>query len=169
MNGIALATESISVTTPELPGLGDADYVIGLLESNGIYNNKVLVNRVRVDMIQQYDMLSVYDGQETLGIPLLGAIPEDKTIISATNCGEPLVLQNQFNVAGLCFEMISRKLVGKNETVLDLNNYLTIINLTRFFICFKRNIMLLFLMFVFNRYIGIGMFIKKFAALGFQQ
>jgi septum site-determining protein MinD len=121
MNAIAPATESIIVTTPELPALRDADYVLGLLESNGIYNNKVLVNRVRVDMIQQYDMLSVYDAQETLGIPLLGAIPEDKTIISATNCGEPLVLQNQFNVAGLCFEMISRKLVGKNETVLDLN------------------------------------------------
>jgi septum site-determining protein MinD len=121
MNAIAPATESIIVTTPELPALRDADYVLGLLESNGIYNNKVLVNRVRIDMIEQYDMLSVYDAQETLGIPLLGAIPENKTIISATNCGEPLVLQNQFNVAGLCFEMTSRKLVGQNETVLDLN------------------------------------------------
>jgi len=77
----APATESIIVTTPELPALRDADYMLGLLESNGIYNNKVLVNRVRVDLLQQYDMLSVYDAQETLGIPLLGAIPEDKTII----------------------------------------------------------------------------------------
>jgi septum site-determining protein MinD len=34
----------------------------------------------------------VRDVQEALGVPLLGAIPEDSEIIS-TNRGEPLVLQ----------------------------------------------------------------------------
>lgn len=56
------------------------DRVAGLLEANGIYNVKLLVNRVRPDMIQKNDMMSVKDVQEMLGIPLLGAIPEDPQV-----------------------------------------------------------------------------------------
>lgn len=41
----------------------DADRVAGLLEANGIYNTKLLVNRVRPDMIQKNDMMSVKDVQ----------------------------------------------------------------------------------------------------------
>jgi septum site-determining protein MinD len=51
----------------------DADRVAGLLEANGIFQMKLLVNRVRSDMIQN-DMMSVRDVQEALGVPLLGAI-----------------------------------------------------------------------------------------------
>lgn len=46
---------------------------------------KLLVNRVRSDMIQKNDMMSVKDVQEALGIPLLGAIPDDNQIIISTN------------------------------------------------------------------------------------
>jgi septum formation inhibitor-activating ATPase MinD len=41
----------------------DADRVAGLLEANNIYNVKLLVNRVRPDMIQSNDMMSVKDVQ----------------------------------------------------------------------------------------------------------
>lgn len=41
----------------------DADRVAGLLEANNIYNTKLLVNRVRPDMIQKNDMMSVRDVQ----------------------------------------------------------------------------------------------------------
>jgi septum site-determining protein MinD len=37
--------------------------VAGLLEANGIYDVKLLVNRVRPDMIQKNDMMSVKDVQ----------------------------------------------------------------------------------------------------------
>jgi septum site-determining protein MinD len=47
------------------------------LEANDIFNVKLLVNRVRPDMIEAKNMMSVKDVQEMLGIPLLGAIPED--------------------------------------------------------------------------------------------
>lgn len=45
-----------------------------------MYNVKLLVNRVRPEMIQKNDMMSVKDVQEMLGIPLLGAIPEDPQV-----------------------------------------------------------------------------------------
>jgi hypothetical protein len=42
--------------------------VAGLLEANGIYNVKLLVNRVRPDMIQSNDMMSVKDVQVRWGV-----------------------------------------------------------------------------------------------------
>lgn len=121
ITAISSATESIIVTTPELPSLRDADHVLGLLESNRIYNNKLLVNRVKIDMVQRYDMLSVYDAQETLGIPLVGSIPDDTMIISSTNCGEPLTAQNTMSIVGLAFEVLGRKIIGQSDEPLDLN------------------------------------------------
>jgi septum site-determining protein MinD len=46
----------------------DADRVAGLLEANNIYNTKLLVNRVRPDMIQKNDMMSVRDVQVRPGV-----------------------------------------------------------------------------------------------------
>ncbi len=58
----------------------DADRVAGLLEANGIFNTKLLVNRVRPDMIQSNDMMSVKDVQDMLGVPLLGAGPSAHSV-----------------------------------------------------------------------------------------
>jgi septum site-determining protein MinD len=76
INAISPAKEALIVTTSELPAMRDADRVAGLLEANGIFQMKLLVNRVRSDMIQKNDMMSVRDVQEALGVPLLGAIPK---------------------------------------------------------------------------------------------
>jgi septum site-determining protein MinD len=85
LNAIAPAREAIIVTTPEITSIRDADRVAGLLEANGVFNVKLLVNRVRADMIKKNDMMSVRDVQEMLGVPLLGAIPEDTNVIISTN------------------------------------------------------------------------------------
>lgn len=120
INAIAAANEAIIITTPELPALRDADRVAGLLEANGVYDIKLLVNRVRSDMIKKNDMLSVKDVQEALGIPLLGAIPEDEQIIISTNLGEPLVLKNKLTLAGIAFENATRRLIGKETNFVNL-------------------------------------------------
>ena len=121
INAIAPAQEAIVVTTPEITAIRDADRVAGLLEANGVYNVKLLVNRVRPDMIQQNDMMSVKDVQEMLGIPLLGAIPEDTHVIVSTNRGEPLVLQKTLTLSGIAFENAARRLIGKQDYFIDLD------------------------------------------------
>ncbi len=113
LNAIAPAKEAIIVTTPEITSIRDADRVAGLLEANGIFNVKLLVNRVRADMIKKNDMMSVRDVQEMLGVPLLGAIPEDTNVIISTNRGEPLVLKKKLTLAGIAYENAARRLVGK--------------------------------------------------------
>ena len=108
------------MTTPEITSIRDADRVAGLLEANGIFNVKLLVNRVRADMIKKNDMMSVRDVQEMLGVPLLGAIPEDTNVIISTNRGEPLVLKKKLTLAGIAYENAARRLVGKKDALIDL-------------------------------------------------
>lgn len=120
INAIAPAEEALIITTPEITAIRDADRVAGLLEANGIYNVKLLVNRVRPDMIQRNDMMSVRDVQEMLGIPLLGAIPEDNHVIISTNRGEPLVLKKKLTLSGIAFENAARRLIGKQDYFIDL-------------------------------------------------
>jgi septum site-determining protein MinD len=121
VNAIAPATEAIVVTTPEITSIRDADRVAGLLEANGIYNTQLLVNRVRPEMIQKNDMMSVKDVQEMLGIPLLGAIPDDNEVIISTNRGEPLVLRKKLTLSGIALENAARRLIGKEEFLIDLD------------------------------------------------
>ncbi|KAF6260515.1 septum site-determining protein [Scenedesmus sp. NREL 46B-D3] len=121
INAISPAQEALIVTTPEITSIRDADRVAGLLEANNIYNVKLLVNRVRPDMVEKQEMMSVTDVQEMLGIPLLGTIPEDQQVIISTNRGEPLVLQKKLSLSGIAFEATARRLVGKQDYFVDLN------------------------------------------------
>ena len=58
--------------------------------------------------------------QEMLGVPLLGAIPEDQNVIISTNRGEPLVLRKKLTLSGIAFENAARRLVGKKDYLIDL-------------------------------------------------
>ena len=135
INAISPAQEALIVTTPEITAIRDADRVAGLLEANGIYNTKLLVNRVRTDMVKRNDMLSVPDVQEMLGIPLLGVIPEDHNVIIATNKGEPLVLNKKLTLSGIAFENAARRLIGKQDFFIDLTTpYKGILQKVKYFL-----------------------------------
>jgi len=121
INAITPANEAIVVTTPEITAIRDADRVTGLLEANNIFNVKLLLNRVRLEIIQRNDIISVDDVQEMLGIPLLGAVPEDSNVIVATNRGEPLVLRKKITLSGIAFENAARRLIGRQDYIIDLD------------------------------------------------
>ncbi|CAM6021274.1 unnamed protein product [Sphagnum balticum] len=115
ITAITPANEAILVTTPDITSLRDADRVTGLLECDGIKDIKMVVNRVRSDMIKGEDMMSVLDVQEMLGLPLLGVIPEDSEVIKSTNRGYPLVLKNPPTLAGLALEQVAWRLVEQDS------------------------------------------------------
>ncbi|XP_010941155.1 septum site-determining protein minD homolog, chloroplastic [Elaeis guineensis] len=114
ITAIAPANEAVLVTTPDITALRDADRVTGLLECDGIRDIKMIVNRVRTDLIRGEDMMSVLDVQEMLGLALLGVIPEDSEVIKSTNRGYPLVLNKPPTVAGLAFEQAAWRLVEQD-------------------------------------------------------
>lgn len=119
-NAISAAREAIIVTTPEITAVRDADRVIGLLESYGVKRLRLIVNRLKPDMVKRSEMMSVEDVLEILAVPLLGIIPDDSQVIVASNKGEPLVLAPKVTQPAQAFQNIARRLEGEKVPLLDL-------------------------------------------------
>ncbi len=112
-NAIAGAAEAIVVTTPEVSSIRDADRVIGKLRERGL-PIRLIVNRIRPEMVRSGDMMSVDDVVDILNVELLGIVPDDEDIIDSTNRGVPAVLDVDSRLAEI-YEKIARRLAG--ETV----------------------------------------------------
>ncbi len=118
-NAISGADEAIILTTPEVSAVRDADRIIGLLESEGIKDPEVIINRIRIDMVERGDMMNIEDMIEILAINLLGVVPDDESIVVSTNRGEPIVLSEGVK-AGTAFINIARRISGEELPLMDL-------------------------------------------------
>ena len=99
------------MTTPEVSAIRDADRIIGLLESGGLRDIRLIINRLRPEMIARGDMMSVEDVLEILAVDLIGAILDDEQIVISTNQGEPLSGKN--SQAEEEYRNICRRLMGE--------------------------------------------------------
>ncbi|MDD4601202.1 MAG: septum site-determining protein MinD [Negativicutes bacterium] len=118
-NAIAGADRAVIVTTPEVSAVRDADRIIGLLESEGKSNPKLIVNRIRPKMVKKGDMMDIDDIIDILAVDLLGIIPEDEYIVISTNRGEPAVA-NPVSIASTAYKNIVRRLTGENVPLMTL-------------------------------------------------
>lgn len=118
-NAVAGADEAVIVTTPEVSAIRDADRIIGLLDVQGLKNPKVIINRLRIDMVKRGDMMDIEDMIEILAIVLLGVVPEDEEIVVSTNRGEPVVLDSDSR-AGTAFCNIARRIEGQEVPLMNL-------------------------------------------------
>lgn len=112
-NAISGADRAIVVSTPEVSAVRDADRIIGLLEANEIKEPKLLLNRVREDMVKKGDMMSTDDVLEILAIDLVGVVPDDQSIIVSANKGEPAVTDNK-SMAGRAYRDIVQRIMGED-------------------------------------------------------
>jgi len=110
-NALAGAREAIVVTTPEVSAIRDADRVVGKLTERGL-PLRLIVNRIRPEMVKSGDMMSVEDVCQILSAELLGVIPDDEEVIDTTNRGEPLVLDETKRLAAI-YTKIARRLEGE--------------------------------------------------------
>ena len=108
---IAGAAEAIVVTTPEVSAIRDADRVVGKLHERGL-PLRLIVNRVRPEMVRSGEMMSVEDVCEILSAELLGIVPDDAEVIDTTNRGVPLVLDPAQKL-GAIYTKIARRLEGE--------------------------------------------------------
>ena len=118
-NAIAGADRAIVVTNPEVSAVRDADRIIGLLEANEINDIRLVINRIRHDMVRRGDMMNKEDIIEILAIKLLGLVPDDESIIVSTNKGEPAILDNK-SLAGQAYKNIARRILGDDVPMLEL-------------------------------------------------
>ena len=119
-NAIAGADRALVVTTPEVSAIRDADRIIGLLEANGITDNALIVNRIRMDLVKKGEMMSIEDVVDVLAIKLIGAVPDDENIAIATNQGEPLVGKPD-TLAGKAYLNIVKRILGEEVPLMNLD------------------------------------------------
>src|SRR5579863_5143005 len=111
-NAIVGADEIIIVANPEMASVRDADRIIGLVEAAGKPEPRLVLNRLRPEMVRRGDMMDVADVLEVLGIDLLGIIPEDENIIIAINNGEPIVYDKRTK-AGRAYLNAAQRILGE--------------------------------------------------------
>lgn len=118
-NAIVGADEIIIVANPEMASVRDADRIIGLVEAAGKPEPRLILNRLRPEMVRRGDMMDVADVLEVLGIDLLGVVPEDEQIIVATNKGEPVVYDQQAR-SGRAFLHAAQRILGEEVPLEDI-------------------------------------------------
>jgi len=109
-NAVAGASEAIIVTTPEVSSIRDADRVIGKLIAREL-PVRLIINRIRPEMVRTGEMLSIDDVCEILSSELLGTVPDDEEIIDTTNRGEPVMFNETSRLASI-YDKIARRLQG---------------------------------------------------------
>jgi septum site-determining protein MinD len=131
-NAIAPADEALVVTTPEVSAVRDADRIIGLIEAAEKESMKLIINRLRPEMVRREDMLSVEDVIDVLAVDLLGIVPEDEQVIVSTNRGQPLALDGR-SPAGQGFNDIAARMLGEDVPFLPQQSPSLLDRVRRFF------------------------------------
>jgi septum site-determining protein MinD len=118
-NAIAGADEILIVTNPELSAIRDADRIVGLLDSYGKKQPKLIINRIRTDMVKKGEMIQVEEIIDALEIELSGIIPDDEAVIVSTNRGEA-VIRDAESKAAKAYSNIVKRLLGEEVPLMEL-------------------------------------------------
>ncbi|WP_342324994.1 septum site-determining protein MinD [Kosakonia sp. BYX6] len=116
------ADEAIITTNPEVSSVRDSDRILGILASksrraeNGDEPIKehLLLTRYNPGRVSRGDMLSMEDVLEILRIKLVGVIPEDQSVLRASNQGEPVILDTDAD-AGKAYADAVDRLLGEER------------------------------------------------------
>lgn len=119
-NAIEPADEVLIVTNPEVSAVRDADRIVGLLESSLKEPAKLIINRIKPEMVKRGEMMSADDVREILSLKIIGIVPEDENVVPASNSGIPVTL-NDSSRAGVAFRNIARRLTGEDVPFLQLD------------------------------------------------
>lgn len=120
-NAVAGASEAIIVATPDVSAVRDADKIIGKLQSRDKkIDPRLIINRLRPEMVRKGDMMDIDDVNDILAIDLLGVVPDDETIIISTNRGEPAVMDSASR-AGEAFRNIVARIEGEDVPIMSLD------------------------------------------------
>ena len=115
-NAIAPADQVLIVTNPEVSAVRDADRIIGIVEAEEKGPAKLLINRLKPSMVARGDMLSIDDVLDILAIDLIGVIPEDESILVASNQGLPVAMTSvNGSSASQAFRNVAQRLEGQKD------------------------------------------------------
>ena len=116
------ADRAVVVVNPEVSSVRDSDRILGLLSSktrraelgNGPVEQYLLLTRYNPERVAGGDMMGIDDVKEILGIEVLGVIPESPGVLTASNAGVPVILDD-ISPAGQAYEDAVARLAGETR------------------------------------------------------
>lgn len=123
------ADHAVVVTNPEVSSVRDSDRILGILASKtkrAIDNapriqEHLLLTRYDPERVERGEMLSVTDVKEILAIPLIGVIPESKSVLKASNTGTPVILDGSSD-AGIAYQDAIARFLGEDRPMRFVSN-----------------------------------------------
>ncbi|HXS26683.1 MAG TPA: septum site-determining protein MinD [Steroidobacteraceae bacterium] len=114
------ADQAIVVVNPEVSSVRDSDRILGLLASktkraengHGGVREHLLLTRYSPRRVATGEMMSVEDVKEILGLDVVGVIPESTDVLSASNAGTPVIL-NEESLVSQAYEDAVGRLLGE--------------------------------------------------------
>lgn len=113
------ADTAIIVTNPEVSSVRDSDRILGMLasktqkaEAGEPMEERLIVTRYSEKRVANGEMLSLDDIKELLGVKLLGVVPESQTVLTASNSGTPVILDEK-SAAGEEYQEIVKRFLGR--------------------------------------------------------
>lgn len=112
------ATRAIIVSTSDAAALRDGQHTAQLLTEQNIDPIELVVNRVTHRLLGSLH-INVDDVMDTIGLPLLGLIPEDQAVPVSAGDGTALVLTSRKGAAMACLH-IARRLLGMETPLMHM-------------------------------------------------
>ena len=114
------ADAALVVTNPEVSSVRDSDRILGILasktkraeEGKEPISEHLVVTRYNPKRASTGEMLTLEDIKDLLGIPLLGVIPECRSVLTASNSGVPVV-RDEKSLAGQGYKTIVARFLGE--------------------------------------------------------
>ena len=117
-SAVSPADRVLIVTTADVSALRDADKVIYLLERDWKCQPGLIVNRYNAKLSRDGELRDIDDILDILAIDLLGAVPEDKSVVLATDRGTPVALDRRLFVSQ-AYHNIAQRILGNNVPLMD--------------------------------------------------
>lgn len=112
-NAVAPAEEFLLVTTPDVAAVQDVDRVLGILEAEGRGPTRLVINRLRPELVRRREMLSPDEILDRLSVALLGLVPDNEDVLVANSKGTPIANQAR-SLVGKAYHNMARRLMGEN-------------------------------------------------------
>ena len=109
---VIAADWAIVVTMPEIAAVRDADKIIGRLQAED-KDIRLVVNRIRPQMVKEGTMLDMEQIDEILSVPCIGQVPDDMKVVDSANRGVPVV-EWEDSAAGQAYRDIVARVCGED-------------------------------------------------------
>jgi septum site-determining protein MinD len=116
------ADRAVVVVNPEVSSVRDSDRILGLLASktrraetgDAKVQEHLLLTRYSPRRVAAGEMLSIDDVKEILGLEVIGVIPESGDVLTASNAGTPVIL-NDDSIAAQAYTDAVARLMGEQR------------------------------------------------------